>query len=359
MARGVMMVKKYSILVLCILSSPFIAGRTLDEFKKTYGITRDINSQSFIHINKMLGDSYGNNLFDFTAIADIEKIFCKEEELNKAGYICLYHGQKSIWGLQQELTKNIVMELIKIQMYQYFLRSDFLFIQNPQHFLHKADQTALAEEHKKFMRCEVDRQKAKTLFHYLPQQLFVNLFLFGNSISRSCSSLHYFNQNKNESINSLNLEEDVFAKLNLAGPFYQQCLHDIKMLISLNEKSFKQGRLLQIAVPAQKIDEYVYIADSSANRRSILGITSINSLCKPNQCISDVLDSIQFVMPLTEYYALNPASDIKVIVYQGALASESIYKKYKEKLQQLAKKIAAKVIESNKIAAACKQAQQS
>lgn len=290
--------------------------------------------QSYSHLTKTIAA-----LIMYKRLTLLQKVLKKEKELNDVGYYCFYHAQMNKWGFQEDFTKELIHEMYQRGLCKKPLPMDFIFIQNPKKifFKNNAEKSAVMEQARQEQK---SMMAGRDFFEYyrLPNRLSVNAFLFGNQTNRGSCTMHYLLANANVNDYSINFYENVFEPLAISEEIYDVYKNKIQDLFVQHQRFFKHGRLLQIALPKNSVDKHVYIAKTGAYKATITSKRG-NVVVTPSQLFNvlekktdsfdpHILDSVEFAMPLTQDYCLNPDSDIKIFTYDDEPVDHTAYKAY-------------------------------
>lgn len=171
--------------------------------------------------------------------------------------------------------------------------------------------------------------------------LYLNHALFGNSINAGSCTYDYFL--KNQSIYKPSLSVKEFCENLGIKTFHDKYQDDFKKLEQFHEEASTQGNLLMVSVPADKVSQIKPVISSSSIRQIKIGEDATSDtnkilealLHKPESL--ETTDSIEYAMPLTTEYALNPKKGPRF--YSFNAADPEKLKEYTKKRDELFHKI--------------------
>lgn len=281
-----------------------------------------------------------------------ETVLEKEAGWNSAGYWCFYHAQASRLGFFQNFTKSLINELHKQGTIREKLDDDFLIIQN--RFGMLVSNEAEAERVRSLANAEQESMMIdRTEDWQSPHRLSVNAFLAGNQSDPGRCTLHYLKYNRNCNIVRSGLSTHKLLKdLHIPSEIFSAYFYKLTKLEIMRENLFKQhGRLLQICIAKDKVDQFVYLSEPGGYRTSYLTLNGIK-ITKVSEFLElacTAPEQMQFVhldqgsecaIPLTPAGVLNPSNGIKVLAYDSKPNDPRYYKEYVEEASALVKNIA-------------------
>ena len=267
------------------------------------------------------------------------KAALKERELNDQGYIVFYHGQQNFFGFYQDFCKKLLLECFKQGVVTYKLPDDFFFVRIPSSLkdLMNNGLSVTTEQEEIAKRQEVINSLNTSL--YYDTCLSVNGFLFGSTGTKTCSTWNFIVTNSNSRFyKGPDLGLQIFQNLGYINHF-NQYQRVIKGLAREYTQFFKAGRLLQIAVPVQLVDECVFMATRGACKTSVFCSSSYRPIAKVSEQMSycKKRDRVaygygsgksenHYCVVMTEDMALNPRSGIKYFSYDGQPEQEITFR---------------------------------
>lgn len=260
----------------------------------------------------------------------------KENRLKKK-YYCFYHGQEVRFGFLQELTTQLIKKLIAIGFLTTKLPDDFFFIQNPfciKEIIEKRPTIRFIEqEHqkqKKMIKGRFFNKEKRRPIH----RLATNAFLFANSDRLPSCTWDFVNNNSNINYHTIDYQKECFNKLNLSKYITQKLLEECQELESLYCQFHTSGRLLQIAIPKEMVDECAYLSSDGGYKDPVFTkdgkeITTVSEFFEhfynkdftvlkvhaDQSHLRPGIYEVEFALPLTASKILNPFSGIKIFGY--------------------------------------------
>ncbi len=274
------------------------------------------------------------NAFSPNFLSMLDRVFKKEVELEKSGYVAFKHGQRWGYGLPEKwfttlwaITKEKpVTDFIFLHV-KPLLKNDNL-----------AGETAMRE---RLLRGEWNSNNDEK---YL---LFMNYPLFGNVSNAGSSSIYFAIKNHNESKINISLK-DVFNYLGYKD-IYKKYEKQLQELEQEYQGLSEYGSMVVIGVPEDRLADSVYltnfISDGPKVKIDIEGIgktddikTIITTLRHAPHKIKNS-DWMEFALIMTqdEHGGLNPESGIKVHMFDAADPEKLAA--FKEKEHRLLKQI--------------------
>jgi hypothetical protein len=319
----------------------------------------DKNSPSLKHLALMTKDERlgripripwkGPDVFDQFA-----KALQFEKQMHENGYVCFYHGQSMAYGVTNDLRNSLIKALNSD-----LETKNFQFIQ-VQHKDTKEMHTpaVLAHEHTKVMT-QVAREES--LWNSV---LCANLFAFGNATSMASSTLDYVNRNDNINKGQLNKElmlKIIFEPFNISEELYTRYEEKFEQLFVLSAQLFKTGRLLQIAIPKDNVDQFVYVSPgATVNLTALMDKipkiptvpTKVSEIIKkldenPTYFSPRTWDLIEYCITLTLAGALNPHRGIQVFSYDYEPQDQKLHNEYQKLFNELSEKLAQDIKQEN------------
>ncbi len=225
--------------------------------EKTFNINKKYaNTASYKHLKEYAYDVIENFPTIFSnpnLITMIQDVLKKEKELNDLGYETFYHGRRWKYGLLSDIY-TMLFEYKSGKKLNNFI---------PTHL----DDPALGEKiNPLFFKSEKAKHALLLKKGNVPNDsigiagyetlLFLNKFLFGNIVKLGESSIDYMLENRNVSDIKLSISE-IFAMFGDSVVYntYKQQLQELEQEYT---KLSKHGELLLIAVPKNRIKDYVY-----------------------------------------------------------------------------------------------------
>lgn len=293
-------------------------------------------------------DTAYTKICELNAECPVDNILKAEQDYGKDYYI-FYHGQRSEFWLLQEFLKELYT-LIKIHtpLTQFeFLRS-----------WHSAAQTY---EVNKFIdayepKLPKDYSDGTAIWNdttsdLIKNMLCVNLSIFGNLTHGGESSFQYFMNNSNASWASIE---------GILGGIFDNFGFDKSYITQLSAQktwlSHTNGILLQIFVPKNKVDQYVYLSKAWGTPQRQKFDATWNPTKKRHMKVSTLLekyikephtmgnfDQLQARILLGRDCMLNPDSGVKIIKY--STESMQAISEYRSAIKLLAGQVFAKALE--------------
>ncbi len=178
--------------------------------------------------------------------------------------------------------------------------------------------------------------------HLAKTLISVNLSLFGNLFNSSSHSFGYFKDNSKVNIGfTEKLLKELFKHFGFDASY-------VSHLIALNEK-FKtsEGMLLQIFIPKDKVDDYVYLSQAGGTPyRTVIDDKIYDNKRNRHMKIAPLLDqyikdptgmgdfdNFQARMLCSQDFMLNPEGGVKIFKYTTMKESDS--KKYHKELKRI------------------------
>jgi len=276
----------------------------------------------------------------------VDQAIARERELCDS-YQVFYHGQRLGFRVLQDVLKEIY-SFINIQhpLKDFeFLRTWYQAEKLPEvnEFIDR-EESELIEQQKFVGKKPTPAEIAwhDHLPHLTKNMLCVNLALFGNFTNEWESSFWYFVNNHN--IAAIELEDmlkGIFAHFGFNKLYIRQILK-LQELIQTRE-----GNLVQIFIPKDKVDNYVYLSQPFGTpfRKSIhthaydpkrMRHTKISPIlkkyCKEAGSIEE-FDELQARVLLSQDCMLDPNSGVKIFKY--TTASDSAVQEYQKQLNQI------------------------
>lgn len=262
-----------------------------------------------------------------------EKKYCND-------YYVFYHGQLSAFRIFQDFLKELYTA---INIHQPIDEFEFM------RMWHLAEKELIAQS---FIDKEEGEQLgtkwwADSRADLMKNMMCVNLSLFGNMWWCGESSFYYFMNNSSAFVTE-SLISKLFTEL---FDFYGFSPKYIDELVALNKLiATKEGNLMQILVPKEKVDDYVYLSqpggtpyrtkiDSTFDKhknRHIKISTILDQYIKDPSVLKD-FDQYQARVLLSKDCMLNPDSGVKIFRY--TTVNDSEMGKYKKELKQITNKI--------------------
>lgn len=193
-------------------------------------------------------------------------VLSHEAKLNQEGYYCSYHGQMSQFGFQQDLTRDLINELHDQGVISAKYREDFVPIQNMEGLIFQ-DSIHAQEIYEAAVKEQAEMSVGRDCRMEIierPNRLAVNMFLAGNLMRVGSCTLEFLKYNFNVRKRRLNVAKDVFSKLHIPEYIFEDYEVDIVELSQKYKGIFESGRLLQICIPKEDVDKYVYLASPGA-----------------------------------------------------------------------------------------------
>ncbi|MFT6765157.1 MAG: hypothetical protein ACJAZS_000024 [Alteromonas naphthalenivorans] len=280
-------------------------------------------------------------------ISALSKAHEKEEELIKEGYVVFYHGQFNKWGFVQEFTRMLINALHEKNYIQKALPKDFFFIQNfptLNDALDRGLSNTILEQEKKI---RLDTLRQGWTYNANTYNLYTNMFLFGNSHNLGSCTWQYVERNTNINTgNEVDLTREVFENLGVKKTDYELFVDSFNTLLLKYKNCFQAGRLLQVAIPKDKVDECVYFGHQgksyTKNGKPVTKVTDLLTHLKSGD--DKVMQNggygeLEYVIPLTKDIMLNPDSGVKVFAYGAGIKNQKKYNAILKEMEQLAEDI--------------------
>jgi len=245
----------------------------------------------------------------------IENVIEKEIEL-KDDYYTFIHGQRHEYLPQEQLHTFLQCVINKQKANNNYL------------LLHEKELPADQESLKQEKEIRKNLLKAgRTNEEERQRLLFVNWAFFANSSSLGSSSAHYITSDNNVN-DYIHLTTEKVFSLNNLDHLYQKYNNQLAQLQREFEEITQRGTCILLAIPKEKIQKHIYLADVYGSKRKILieGIGETDDIAlimktleSTPEKISDT-DKIEFCIPMTydQKGALNPESGIKIFAFTAA-----------------------------------------
>ena len=282
--------------------------------------------------SRSMNEGYYKQIIYFVECIGLENlvdVLAKEKQLTCDKYKVFYHGQGSNYGYQLHLRQLFDRELNSFEDVD-----DFVQIQScplaytlDRNVKEKKleESTALQE---RLMRGTEPRDgnDYPTWSDRSGRVLSVNASLFGNLTRRSGCTMDFIIKNGNGAFfTNDNFYRNVFLNLGMSERLYDKYRTEVEELFS-EYKKYYGATLLQIAIPEDKVDDWVYlaaiysikIARESRSGEKIEKVSEfIEAASKNPRLFSfDEFDQgSECAIPLTSASILNPESGVKVIDY--------------------------------------------
>ncbi len=278
------------------------------------------------------------------AILEAESQYCND-------YYVFYHGQRSQFWVFQEFLKELYT-LIKIHspLNQFeFLRVWYAAANTYQvNTFIDSQESKLPKDHqgKPFWD--------DTTVDLMKNMISVNLSIFGNLTYEGESSFEYFIENDNASdFNVENILSKIFDHFGF-DKSYVSHLTAQKYLMS-NQK----GILLQIFVPKNKVDQYVYLSEAWGTpyrkkldstwdvkkNRHLKVSTLLEKYIKEPQAMGN-FDQLQARILMSQDCMLNPDSGVKILKYCAENPDNMLA--YRQTIRDIAKEVFINALEKKK-----------
>ena len=295
-----------------------------------------------------ISTNYGSSLIEHKELIDSIR---KTEKEHAGTHYVFYHGMRFDFMILQDLLKEFYA------LYSLKNISDFEFTRAALPYFELAysqyDNFPF-EDVNTYLDNNPELNDLKN--PYKSQLLSVNLSLFGNYNDIMCSSFYYF-------MNDFNLGHvDIESFFRIL--FYSSSLKFnekyIKPLLELQEQiKTKEGLLLQIFIPKESVNKYVYLSrmcgipwsgyieaqtyDTDKKRHTKISGVLEKYIHHPEDIAA--LDSLQARIVLTPDFMLNPDNGVKIVRYTTADKQALI--KYQKELKALTQQIFAQWIYDN------------
>ncbi len=270
------------------------------------------------------------------------QIIIKERELNNKGYYTFIHGQRWEYHLAEQWYR-FLWELRNQQP-----TDDYVFL----HLKPEVDQTELDKEQKirerllTYGRCCYDCPEGEELRQRI---LFINYALFGNITNEDSSSAHYCAKNYNH--RSIQISLDNVFNFHEYSLYYATYKQELKELEHEHKSLSEYGNMLLIAIPQDILKDCVYSCRSGGGKQGVYihevgetdDINSIMNALRTDAKKVNNSDQVEFSMPMTWDFTLNPNNGIKIFSFNAAdqkkLAafnkkSDALFKKIKQDIEQ-------------------------
>jgi|GEM_PF-4483751 len=261
----------------------------------------------------------------------VEKVFKKEQEYNDSYYV-FYHAQRTDFNIVRDFIKEIYANLALKPM-----GNNFQFLRN----WITANPMLNTKQFLGDSQTRVNDHEAENIKRLLS----VNLSLFGNVANSGENTFSYFLTNLN--INPPVIEGLLVELFDYFGfnPVFIKQLMQLNTILATNE-----GVLLQIFIPKETVDEYVYLSEPLGNpyRKELISdiydsklqrhirISPILEQYQRNPNLLGNFDELQARILLSQDGLLNPESGILIFKYTTACKyARQVYQK------QLAEIVAA------------------
>lgn len=264
---------------------------------------------------------------------EIINLVIKREKELCTDYYVFYHGLSNSWNIFQDFLKQL---------------DKFLAISGKQHdfeFLRLWHEAKKEVEANKF----IDKELQNGYNEAIKTFVCVNLSLFGNMYSSASHTFGYFKDNLGGGYSGSHLNETLLKSL-----FMNYGLDStyIKDLINLNQKyATKEGRLEQIFIPKEKVDQYVYLSSAGTTPWPAPIVSSIwDSHNYRHTKIAPILDKyiddpssisnfndLQARLLCSQDFMLNPTGGVKIFKYTTMKDKDA--QAYEKELKQISDKI--------------------
>lgn len=268
-------------------------------------------------------------------------------------YYVFYHGQKSQFWMLQEFLKELYT-LIKIHspLREFeFLRAwheavatyqvnNFIDTHEPKLPKDAATQTAIWDD---------------TTPAMIKNMLCVNLSIFGNFTYQGESSFEYFINNSNASFVAVeNILSKLFDHFGFDKSYIAQLSAQNKLF------SHKNGLLLQIFVPKNKVDQYVYLSEAwgipyrkkldatwNPHKKRHLKISTLLEKYIKEPHLMGNFDQLQARILMSQDCLLNPDSGVKIFKYSTENQENIVA--YMQIIKNIAKEVFITALEKKKL----------
>ena len=325
------------------VGGPLDVKKLLDDFYKINQLANLFESVSDgnlskVHFNKYVGDElkqtvarlkkkpmdvknhidWGNGgaiiwfIDSIGGVVEFEKIMHKESDLIDSEYVTFYHGQAAEYGYQIEMRKCLSNVLSEHGLAKK-IRTDFVPIQSCPVAYSLDEELCTSkiidavDEHETLM--VGDYNTCSRPSHLLS----VNIFLFGRLETESSCTVKYVIGGHNVRDIDVGLYNNVFKDLGVSNYIYRKYESEIEDLMILYKKSYGSN-LLQIAVPKDKVEDWVYLSDFGASKKVDHEVNKFIEIVDEFGYM-DLDDFSECAMPLTSAYMLNPDSGVKIFNY--------------------------------------------
>ena len=273
--------------------------------------------------------------FSSNFLSMLDRVFRKEVELEKSGYVAFKHGQRWGYGLSEKWFTTL-WAITKEKSV-----TDFIFL-HVKPLLKDNNLAGEIEIRERLLRSgsgsDFDRQHL----------LFMNYALFGNTDYLGSSSVDYVAKNKNAG--SINIPlKNVFNYLGYED-IYKKYEKQLQELEQKYKELSKHGSMVVIGVPEDRLANCVYLTTSGGPKKKIhikgisetpiegIGETDdikaiITTLRNAPEKIKDS-DQMEFALIMTQdkHGGLNPESGIKVHMFDAVDPEKLAAFKEKESL---------------------------
>ena len=243
----------------------------------------------------------------------LDRVFRKEVELEKSGYVAFKHAQRWRYGLPEKWFTTL-WAITKEKPV-----TDFIFL-HAKPLLKNDNLAGEAEMRERLLRGEWSSNNDKK---YL---LFMNYPLFGNVCNKGSSSIFFALKNDNDGKINISLK-DVFDYLEYKD-IYKKYEKQLQELEQEYQGLSKYGSMVVIGVPEDKLADSVCLTASDGWKVKVYieGIgetddikTIITTLRHAPEKIKDS-DRMEFALIMTQdkHGGLNPESGIKVHMFDAA-----------------------------------------
>lgn len=267
-------------------------------------------------------------------LALIDAILNKENELYQQGYYTFIHGQK--WEFH--LVEHWYTRLWEIKTSSN--AGDFIFVHCKKPCTDKTGLNLARQLRKKIVQYGEDGSGIRD------KVLFLNYAFFGNDGRLGSNSADYLISNSNALPINVSLK-DIFTMLNYEK-YYNRYEKELQDLEKEHKTISSYGHLILVAVPKNKISDYVYLSGPGG----VMEHTVINGQYTNDiALIMDTLthspekisnsDVIQFCLVLTDDM-LTPSSGLKMYSYN--LANQTALAEWQKKSDAIFSRIRAEII---------------
>lgn len=285
--------------------------------------TTQTATDAYLKVNKSLVDTTWAH--DLKKYKSLIQTLIKQERAHSSTHFVFYHGQQGYLRLLQDFLK---------EMYQLFALKelrDFTFLRP----WHNAEPSF--EVNRFIDSCNQKGYWNDAEPDIMKKMMCVNLALFGNTTDFGECTWNYFINNTN--IMPPDLEKifnDIFAYFDFNATYIQQLLN------LENETKPAHGNLLQIFIPKDQVNKYVYLSKpygipyqepiapdvfDSDKKRHIAITPILEKYIKQPTSITN-LDQLQARLLLSQDGILNPESGVKIFRHTaGPIPNEAQYKK--------------------------------
>jgi len=252
-----------------------------------------------------------------------------ERIYNEQDMATFIHAQKNEFAFLEDIYTALVRRIVDSTTPQDYLYIRYLDIEQHQ-ALSLIESIKENFKRKKLMR-GIDNNERTS------EQLFMNAFIVGGCFHYGTCSIECFLDDKSV-FPDISIK-DIFNKLGIES-IYNKYSQELKELRSMYYRLNPHGRILQIAVPNEIVDNIVYM--SAPNGKRIPFEQNGKEYSAVSELLKDVkekpenfmhnwqLDRIEYVMVLTRNIALNPHSGIKIIPYESIAYADKESPEYNE-----------------------------